>query len=147
MNKKQALFFKIASYGCIAFALIHLIGHFEDPSALFSDEAGKALLHGMQTYELNLMGQKRTIEDFLTGHSWYLSVFMLAIGIQNLLAIKHHADRPQFIRTVTILNLGMFAILLGLTYRYFIYPPLALFAIIWLLYCISLVIGRTSSGN
>lgn len=147
MNKKQALFFKIASYGCIAFALIHLIGHFEDPSALFPDEAGKALLDGMQNYELNLMGQKRTIEDFLTGHSWYLSVFMLASGIQNLLAMKYNADRPQFVRTQTILNLGMFAILFGLTYRYFIYAPLSLFGIIWLLYLISLVFGRTASAK
>ena len=45
MNKKQTLFYKIASYVCIAFALIHLTGHFQDPSAIFPDEEGMALFH------------------------------------------------------------------------------------------------------
>ena len=147
MNKKQLLLYKIASYGCIAFALIHLTGHFQDASALFPDEEGKVLFHAMQNYEINIMGLQRTVEDFLTGHSWSLTVFMLGIGIQNLLAVKHSADRPQFIRSLTVTNLGMFGILVGLTYRYFIYPPLVLFGMIWLLYFSSLLPGRTSSAK
>lgn len=68
MSNKSILFYKISSYGLIAFALLHSIGHFSDPTKDL-DEEGKALWHSLQTYEIRVTGLTRTFMDFLVGYS------------------------------------------------------------------------------
>jgi len=142
MEKRSVLFYRIASAILIFFACAHLFGHFSDPAETL-DAEGLALWHSMESYQLNLFGFERSFIDFLTGYSWYLIVFTLFLGFQNLVVVNRNQDRPDFVRSMTILNLGLLAILSILTLTYFILPPFVLFALSWLFFLLSLVTNKS----
>ncbi len=137
MSGKSLLFYKIGSWTLIAFALIHSTTFFSDPSPLFPDEEGKTLFNLMQNYQFHIMGLTRTVESFLTGHSVYLTIFMLFLGIQNLLVVRYHAASAQIIKTMSLLNFLFYGSQAVVTAIFFIYPPLVLFSIIALAFLLS----------
>lgn len=142
MEKKSVLFYRIASATLILFACVHLIGHFSDPADTL-DAEGLTLWRSMESYHIAILGVERSFIDFLTGYSWYLFVFTLFLGFQNLVIVNRNQTRPDFVRTMTILNLGMIGILAILTLKYFILPPFILFAVSWVFFLLSLVTNKS----
>jgi hypothetical protein len=142
MSGKNLLFYKIGSWTLIAFALLHSTSFFSDPSALFPDEEGKTLFNLMQNYQFHIMGLTRTVESFLTGHSVYLTIFTLFLGIQNLLMVKYYAASPQILKSMSLLNFLFYGSLAMVTAIFFIYPPLVLFSLIALAFLMSSLFSK-----
>ena len=146
MNRKSILFYKIGCWILFVFSAAHLLGHFQAATNQFTDDRGKLLWNLLNNYKRDFMGVSRSTADFLNGFSLLLFFTTLYLGIQNLVVLKHNSKNLKFMKVYTLLNVLFFFVAVLLSIFYFIYPPLILFALIFLMYLISLLLtGKEST--
>jgi len=89
----------------------------------------KALYDLMHNYTFDLgAGFVRTMSDFLVGFGLVYGVFVLFLGLINLVAIRQAADSP-FLRSLCWLNVMCMAVVSAIAFKFFFLPPL-LFAVV-----------------
>jgi hypothetical protein len=139
--KKPNLFFRFGTYALLVAAGLHLVGHFSRREP--ANEVERTLLDLLTTYEMNVGGVFRTMEDVLSGFSLSFSVFLVYAAALNLAFMRIQSDDRRLLQAATVLNILFSGILLVISLSSFPLPPTVLFAVIFLLFLVSLALDRT----
>jgi hypothetical protein len=103
-------------------APVHLLGTLR--KAVPANDQERMLLDLLYNYKFHLgTGFGRSMGDFLTGFSLLYSVFILILGLINLLAIRQ-ADDSRFFCSLCWLNVLCMAACTGIAFAFFFLPPL-----------------------
>lgn len=129
MRDKGVLFYKLGSYGLILFALVHTLSFFTDPAELMTNEEDKRVWQIIQTHVFSIGGFSTTTEALFRGFNLYLEILTLFAGLLNVLAARHHAGNPAFLKSMAGVNLVMVGLLVIVTAIFFHLPPLILFGL------------------
>lgn len=129
MRDKGVLFYKLGSYGLILFALVHTLSFFTDPAELMTNEEDKRVWQIIQTHVFSIGGFSTTTEALFRGFNLYLEILTLFAGLLNVLAAKHHAGNPAFLKSMASVNLIMGGLLVLVTAIFFHLAPLILFGL------------------
>jgi len=106
---------------------IHLIGHFSKPAP--SNEKEKLLLDLVANYKFDLGGGFiRSFGDLYSGLSLQFSIFILMVGLINVLAIRQVRE-ARFLRSLCWLNAVFMGFLSVNAFVHFFIPPLTLFVL------------------
>jgi hypothetical protein len=107
---------------------IHLVGILSGPEAPSSEDE-RLLMDLMRRVEQDFgAGFVRSTADILTGLSFQYSIFMVMVGLTNLLALRMVKD-GRFLRALSWLNVLSMGILAVNAYVYFFIAPLVLFVL------------------
>ena len=137
MRDRATLFYKLASYVLILFGVVHTAAFFSNPAELLTDERSKEVWQLIDTHRFNVEGMSFTIHSLLMGFNWYLEIFVLGLGVLNLVIVKHLAGNAAPFRLMAIVNAGMIGLLVIVTAIYFHLPPLILFGLAGLFFLIA----------
>ena len=105
--------------------LISVAVHFFGMSRKHEPAGGqeKKLYDLMHSYMFDLgAGFVRTMSDFLTGFGLVYGVFILFLGLINLVAI-HQAGDSRFLRSLCWLNMMCMAAIAAIGFKFFFLPP------------------------
>lgn len=106
---------------------IHLIGHFQKPAPTNDQE--RQLLDLLANYKMDFgAGFVRSMGDLFAGFSFQYSIFILMVGLINVLALRQVREGP-FVRTLCWVNFIFMGICSVNAYVYFFLPPLTLFVL------------------
>jgi hypothetical protein len=123
---------------------IHLVGQLSGPPAPSSEDE-RLLMDLMQRVEQDFgLGFVRSTLDIVTGLGFQYSIFMVMVGVTNLLALRMVKD-GRFLRTlawVNVLFMGILAVNAGV---YFFVAPLLLFVLPALAFLVAAVNAPTSA--
>ena len=107
---------------------IHLVGILSGPPAPSSEDE-RLLMDLMRRVEQDFGGGfVRSTLDIVTGLSFQYGIFMVMVGLTNLLALRMVKD-GRFFRTLSWLNVVFMGILAVNAYVFFFILPLLLFAL------------------
>jgi hypothetical protein len=107
---------------------IHLIGHLSGPSPPASEDQ-KLLLELMSGVKEDFGGGfVRSTMDIFLGLSLQYSIFVVMVGLANLLAFRM-AKETSYLRALCWLNAAFMGILAVNAFVYFFIPPLLLFVL------------------
>ena len=123
--------FRLMFYTGTVVQLVSVAVHFFGMSLKHEPSSGqeKMLYDLMHNYRFDLgAGFVRTMSDFLTGFGLVYGVFILFLGLINLLAISQ-AGPSRFVRSLCWLNVMCMATVGGIAFKFFFLPPL-LFAFV-----------------
>ncbi len=134
MRNKGVLFYKLGSYAWILFALFHSLSFFSDPAQLLTNDEDKRVWQLLQTHVFHIEGMAINVSAFLRGFNFYLSLFTLGLGVQNVLLVKALASNQSTLKKMAAANFILGALLLTVTALFFHLPPLILFSLITLLF-------------
>ncbi len=139
---KGRLWLRIACWGFVATAILHLVGHFQDLPRL-PDENGLRLLELVESYEIEVAGVRRSTADLLDGFSLCFSAFCLFVGLAGLAVARQGGTR--LVRTVAALQAILAAGLAVISALLLIPPPAVCFAAILACSLAALLGGRSAS--
>ena len=106
---------------------IHLLGHLQKPNP--ANDTERQLLDLLANYKTDFgAGFIRSMGDILSGLSLQYSIFILMIGLINLLALRQQSN-ARFLRNLSWLNFSFMMICSVNAYVYFFLPPLILFVL------------------
>ena len=142
MRNKSVLFYRLGSYVLIFFAVVHVAAFFTNPAELLADEESKRVWHLIDTHRFNIEGMSFTIRSLLMGFNLYLEIFVLGLGVLNLVIVKHLAGNAAPFRLMALVNAGMIGLLVIVTAIYFHHPPLILFGLAGLFFLIAAFLIR-----
>jgi hypothetical protein len=107
---------------------IHLVGHFSGPAPPVSEDE-RLLMELMSRVEQDFGGGfVRSTMDIFLGLSLQYSIFIVMVGLANLLAFRM-AKEARYLRALCWLNAAFLAVLAVNAYVYFFIPPLLLFVL------------------
>lgn len=132
MRNKGVLFYKIGSYGFIAFALIHALSFFGDPAQALTNEEDRRVWQILTTHVFSVEGFSTTTFRLLAGYNFYLSVFTLGMGLLNVFVLKALVAEAASLKKLAAVNACTAALLLLVTALFFHLPPIVLFSLITL---------------
>ncbi len=141
---KSSFWFKLGAWAFIVTAGLHLFGHFQEKVPP-SNEAQRQLHALMESEKLVVGGIERSTWDFLNGFSLTFAVFSLFTGLVGL-AVAYRGD-AALRRSTLILQCALAGILLALSLRYFIQPPIISFGFIFACYLMALVLDRRAPAG
>lgn len=108
-------------------SFIHLTAHFQKPAPTNDQE--KQLLGLMASYKMDFgAGFLRSMGDLVAGFSLQYSIFILMVGLINVLALRQVREGP-FVRTLCWVNFIFMGICSVNAYIHFFLPPLTLFVL------------------
>jgi len=128
--RTRMLFYKIGSYGWIAFALVHCLSFFSDPAQLLTDAEDRRVWALLQTHVFHLEGMALNVAALLKGFNFYLSIFTLGMGTLNVLLLKPLAANEALLKKLAASNFLTASLLLLVTALFFHFPPLIMFSLI-----------------
>ena len=137
MRNKGVLFYKLGSYGFIAFALIHALSFFGDPAQALTNEEDRRVWQIITTHVFSIEGFSTTTFRLLAGYNFYLSVFTLGMGLLNVFVLKALATDAAALKRLAAVNAFTSALLLLITALFFHLPPIVLFSLITLAFSAS----------
>lgn len=126
MDRHARRWFRVGAWILLITAGLHTLGHVSGPLPPKNDTEA-TLQRLMREYQFQLGGVQRTTEDFLNGFSLTFSVFLLFVGLLDLLIARHLES--SVLRRVTLLHAALAAGLLALSLVYFIPPPAVCFGL------------------
>ncbi len=107
---------------------IHFIGFFSGPPPP-ANEDQRQLMELMSSVREDLGGGfVRSMRDILNGLSLQYSIFIVMVGLTNLVAFRQ-VKEGRFLRSLSWLNAAFMAILAVNAYVNFFIPPLLLFVL------------------
>jgi hypothetical protein len=107
---------------------VHRIGHLSGPAPP-ANEDEKLLMDLMSRVEQDFGGGfVRSTMDIFLGLSLQYSIFIVMVGLANLLAFRM-AKEARYLRALCWLNAAFMGILAVNAYLYFFIPPLLLFVL------------------
>lgn len=131
MDRRARGWFRAGAWILLITACLHTLGHLSGPAPAKNDTEA-TLLRLMQEYEFQLAGLQRSANDFLNGFSLAFSVFLLFVGLLDLL-VAGHVD-AAVLRRMALLHALLAAVMLALSLVYFIPPPAVCFGLALLAY-------------
>jgi hypothetical protein len=133
------LAFQIATWACFITAAMHLAGHLAGPQSPANDTE-RTLFQLFTTYRYDVMGTSRTLEDFMKGFSLVYSLFLATLGGLGLATLRRGDATAQraFARIAALSS----AVLLAISVRYFVPPPIVCALVIALGYLAAWLLGR-----
>ncbi len=146
MRNKGVLFYKLGSYGFIAFALIHALSFFGDPAQALANEDDRRVWQLIVSHVFTVEGFSTTAFKLLAGYNFYLSVFTLGLGLLNVVALKALATELAALKKLAAINLFTTALLLLVTVSFFHLPPIILFGLIALAFAVSFFLLTPAKG-
>ena len=124
---------------------IHLLGHFQKPVPANDQE--RQLLDLMANYKTDFgAGFIRSMSDILGGLSLQYSIFILMVGLINVLALRQVREGP-FVRTLCWVNFVFMGICSVNAYAHFFLPPLTLFVLPCIAFLIAAIATPPSTQN
>lgn len=143
MFRRGRRFFSAASIGLLFVALAHTLGNW---STTPNNDAEAAVIRAMSGYTLAMgAGMAPSFWDIFRGLTFTMSIAMVLSGVQNLLAAKYGSD--QLIRALAIVNIVCVGALTVLYWVYRVPPPLFTFAVVTVLFVISLLGKSANEGG
>lgn len=125
-------------------APIHIAGQLSGPPAPSSEDE-RLLMDLMQRVEQDFgLGFVRSTLDIVTGLGFQYSIFMVMVGVTNLLTLRMVKD-GRFLRALAWVNVLFMGILAVNAYVYFFIAPLLLFVLPALAFLIAAVNAPTSA--
>lgn len=137
MRNQGPLFYKLGSYGFIAFALIHALSFFGDPAQAFTNEEDRRVWGLLVSHVFTVEGFSTTAFKLLAGYNFYLSIFTLGLGFLNVIALKALAHDAAALKKMAAINLITTLLLLLVTVIFFHLPPIVLFTLIALAFAVA----------
>jgi hypothetical protein len=120
---------------------IHLAGQLSGPPTPSSEDE-KLLMDLMARVEQDFGGGfVRSTLDIVTSLSFQYSIFMVMVGLTNLLALRMVKDM-RFLRALSWLNVVFMGILAVNAYVYFFIPPLLLFVLPALAFLVAAITAK-----
>lgn len=122
------LFFKIGSYILILTCFLHLFGHLQEP--LPENDIEQQLITLMTTYAINVgAGQSVTMMGLQKGFSLCFSLLFLWSGVLSLFLLRQLADKPQFLKRISMLYSSALLVGTVISLVYFFFAPTICFAL------------------
>jgi hypothetical protein len=141
-DKGQRLAFQIATWACFVTAALHLAGQIAGPQPPANDTE-RTLAQLYTTYRYDVMGMQRTLEDFMSGFGLVYSLFLATLGGLGLVALRRRdAVALHAFARIGALSSG---VLLAISIRHFVPPPIVCALVIFLGYATSWLFGRQAS--
>ena len=141
MSRAPRVLFAIGAGVSLLTALAHLAGHFSPPPPPES-EAEATMRNLMETLTFQLPGAVRSTMDLFKGFSLVFSAFLLFVALLDLVLLRHAREDPRLLRAVGVVNAGGFALLLGISLRYFFAIPTACLGTAFLSFVLSVATNR-----
>jgi hypothetical protein len=82
----------------------------------------------------------------LMGFNWYLEIFVLGLGVLNLVMVKHLVGSAATLRKMAMVNAGIVGALVVVTAIYFHLPPLILFGLAELFFLLAIFLAKAAPG-
>lgn len=143
------MFGKIFRPGCRLFAAgsilmlltaaAHTAGHFSPIPE--NDAPLKSVIEAMTGYTLDLgMGMRPSLMAVQLSLSLTMTIFLVFLAVQNLATLYWAGDSARLVRGLTVINLLCALALTALYWHYRIPPPLISFALISIVFLLSLAL-------
>jgi hypothetical protein len=131
--------FAAGAWVLIALGLAHLFGHYSLVTTEPADETHRRLLDLMRGYQFD-HGHNflRSTMEILAGFSLAFSVLSLALGLLDLVVLRHSRAWPSLLREVATVNAGALGILTALALRYWFPVPFLFLAAAFLCFVTAL---------
>jgi hypothetical protein len=126
--------FRAGAIGLIVVAVLHTFGHFGGGP---KDAARVELEATMDAYRFDIFGMHPSASDITESLSLTMSIFLLFVGVLDLIAVGSLADQPRTVRRlawVNVVGTGALAILFAC---YHIPPPSVTLAVVCVLFLAS----------
>lgn len=142
------MFKKIFRPGCRLFATgsvlmlltaaAHTAGHF---APLPDDAALISVIEAMRGYSLDMgFGMRPSVAGIQESLSLTMTIFLVFLGVQNLATLYWAGDSARLVHGLTAINLLCAVALTALYWHYRISPPLICFALISIVFILSLML-------
>jgi hypothetical protein len=132
MKIRSVHFFKAGSYLCLLFPAFHITGHFLTRKP--ANETEKKLLYLMTFYEKKFAGGSMSMMNIVDGLNICYVLFFLYAGILNLLAVSKLHDNCSALRTLSGLNTILFFCGTVISFIYFFWMPVLIWASLTILF-------------
>jgi hypothetical protein len=126
MERHTQRWFRVGAWILLITAALHTLGHVSGPAPARNDTEA-TLLRLMHEHRFELAGVQRSAQNFLDGFSLTFSVFLLFVGLLDLLLARHL--ETALLRRLALLHAGLAAAMLALSVIYFIPPPAVCFGL------------------
>lgn len=137
--------FASGSVGLIIVALLHGIGTFAGPP---EDTALTSVADAMRGYHFDLgLGMLPSLMDIHESLSLTMSIFLLFIGVQNLVSLRIAGDSARLVRSLSVVNVIFVGALVVLYAVYRIPPPLLTLGVVELLFLLALILPGKQPMN
>lgn len=141
MSRAPRLLFGTGAVVSLLTGLAHLAGHLSAPPPPGS--ASEATMRSlMETLAFELPGATRTTMELYDGFSLVFSAFLLFVALLDVVLLRRSRQDPGLLLPVAVVNAGGFAVLLGISLRYFFAIPTACFAAAFLAFALCAATGR-----
>jgi len=94
--------FRVGSWILLALAMVHLIGHFQEPVA--ENDTERRLLALMTTHRKNMMGTMRSTMDLLNGFSLAFSIMPAGVALLNMMLGGRFRGDADMLRSAAAIN-------------------------------------------
>lgn len=121
----------------MALALVHLIGHFQQPVPLNDTE--RNLFHLMSSYRRDLMGSMRTTTELLNGFSLTFSILPAGVAMLNLMLAGRFRGDADMLRSAARINVAMWGGMLVNSLVYWFAAPTVFLAGATLLFALAAI--------
>lgn len=135
MFKRGHRLFAAGAIGLFVIALLHSLGHFSPPP---NDAALIAVLDAMSAYQLDMGLAQPSIMAIYNSLSLGMSFFLLLLGSIDLIVLRFARENAGLMRALKLVNVIGVAALTAVFGYYRIPPPFITFAIVGLLFLLSL---------
>lgn len=139
MPRRAALCFKVGCWILVLTFVAHMGAHLSGPPEP-TDETQRQLLDLMRDYRMPIGGVERSMLELMIGYSLSFAMLSLFAGLTGLVVIR--SAPPETTRRMAVLLAGLTGILLGISVRYFIPPPMICFGAAMLCFAAALALGR-----
>lgn len=132
--------FASGSIGLIIVALLHGIGTFGGPP---EDTSLSTVAEAMRGYHFDLgLGMRPSLMDIHMSLSLTMSIFLLGLGVQNLMTLSVAGDSAKLVRCLCVVNAIFVGALVVLYAVYRIPPPLLTLGVVEVLFLLALIVPR-----
>ncbi|NUO81444.1 hypothetical protein HUU05_15310 [candidate division KSB1 bacterium] len=139
MFRRGNRLFAAGAIGILLTAILHTLGHFSSPP---DEPALLAVLNAMSGYRLDMGMARPTIMEIHDSLSLTMTILLLVVGSLDLVVLGLAPDATRLLHALKIVNLLGIAGLVAVFVLYPIPPPMLCFAVVALLFLLSLIFQK-----